>query len=363
MRRSPPEVHTASHAKIERLQAAISALGDADMAEKESLVKSLQRAQAQAVVPPVSEQIISTQGFIERERKRLAAAEEAVLFVVKNRDESLEALAQGEKRLEELQSQQRSPFAGPMADAETELVRLRAQVADLQGSMRGVERQRTRAAEMPSLIPAEFSAWMEDSQKDLEVAVSAGDHSRVVVLSSMLTQGAERMVEMTRQGTFRRRVSVSHSPWRGAVCTFTEGRCAHRGVIAGYGHRGTRGGEAAHPGPSRRLRRVGDERNVAPRLSTLATVVDNSVSDDEMPLLRGFTGPQGWRGCFDHGTIDPTLLDSLAEDLGATEQDNEPSRDTIPARLADREVDECSSAGSESCWGEREDIGDDEVAE
>ena len=79
--------------KIPRLQAAISAWGDADMVEKESLVKSLQHAQAQAVLPSVSEQIISTQGFIERDRKRLAAAEEAVLAAVKSRDESLEALA------------------------------------------------------------------------------------------------------------------------------------------------------------------------------------------------------------------------------------------------------------------------------
>ena len=45
-------------------------------------------------------------------------------------------------------------------------------------------------------------------------------------------------------------------------------------------------------------------------------------------------------------TLDPILLDSLAEDLGVTK------RDTIPARLADWEVDECSSLGSESCWGE-----------
>ena len=48
---------------------------------------------------------------------------------------------------------------------------------------------------MPSLIPAELSAWMEDRQKDLEEVVN----SRVVVLSSMLTQGAEGMLEMTRQ--------------------------------------------------------------------------------------------------------------------------------------------------------------------
>ena len=52
---------------------------------------------------------------------------------------------------------------------------------------------------MPSLIPGELSEWMEDRQKDLEEAVSTGDHSRVVVLSSLLTQGAERMIEMTRQ--------------------------------------------------------------------------------------------------------------------------------------------------------------------
>ena len=87
---------------------------------------------------------------------------------------------------------------------------------------------------------------------------------------------------------------------------------------------------------------------MARRLSTQATVVDSSVSDDEMPLQ----DPH----------VDPTMLDSLAEDLCATEQD-EPSRDTIPARFAHREVDECSSAGSESCWGETEDIGDDEVVE
>ena len=44
-----------------------------------------------------------------------------------------------------------------------------------------------------------FSVWMEDRQKDLQEALSTGDHSRAVTLSLMLTKGAERMVEMTRQ--------------------------------------------------------------------------------------------------------------------------------------------------------------------
>ena len=82
----------------------------------------------------------SQMGSPGQERKKLAAAEEAVPVAVKSLDESLEASAQGEKRLEELQSQERSPFAGPVADAEADLVRLQAQVAELQGSTRAVER-------------------------------------------------------------------------------------------------------------------------------------------------------------------------------------------------------------------------------
>ena len=198
VRQSPPEMYAAVHAKILRLQAAISALGDADVVEIENLARALQRAQAQAVVPPVSEQIISTQGFIERERKRLATAEEALIVAVKNRDESLAALAQGEKRLEELQSQEKSPFAGPVVDAETELVRLRAQVAELQGRAEVSITSVIPADAMPR-VPAELSVWMADRQTDLQEALSTEDHSRVVKLSLMLAKGAERMVEMSLQ--------------------------------------------------------------------------------------------------------------------------------------------------------------------
>ena len=102
-RQSPPEAHAAAQAKVQRLQAAISALGDVDMIEKENLEQALVRAQSQAVDVPVSAQIMSTKGFIEREKKRLVAAEEAVITAVQNRDECVEGLAQGERRLEELQ--------------------------------------------------------------------------------------------------------------------------------------------------------------------------------------------------------------------------------------------------------------------
>ena len=66
----------------------------------------------------------------------------------------------------------------------------------------------------------------------------------------------------------RRRVSVSFSPWKREVRTLLREARTSR-CTARYGHRG------AHPGPTRRLKRV-DARNVVPRLSTQATVVDSS---------------------------------------------------------------------------------------
>ena len=121
----------------------------------------LSRARTQAVVPPVSAQITSTKGFIEREKKRLAAAEEAVIAAVKHRDECIKALAEEERRLEELQLQEKI-FVALVLDAEAELVRLRAQVAELQGSA-NVQKRHTKqricpVKDMPGLIPAELSA-------------------------------------------------------------------------------------------------------------------------------------------------------------------------------------------------------------
>ena len=69
----------------------------------------------------------------EREKKRLAAAEEAVIAAVQCRDECIKALAKGERRLKELQLQEKS-FVALVPDAEAELVRLRARVAELHGS-------------------------------------------------------------------------------------------------------------------------------------------------------------------------------------------------------------------------------------
>ena len=137
-----------------------------------------------------------------------------------------------------------------------------------------------------------------------------------------------------------------------------------------YGYRGVRIGEASNPGPPRTRARARIEREAEVALTGLEaaiTRIDDS-SDDEplMPTWRDEVGACAELGRApnvrnvwarmgeSHTAVVPTLLDSLGSD--------EPSY-LVPEDVGDHSDDECSSARSESCWGEMEDIGDDEVPE
>ena len=81
-------------------------------------------------------------------------------------------------------------------------------------------------------IPAELSAWLEERHADLHVALVNGDNVRVLELTSLLSEGAERLVVD-----------------RGHVSMRTSAR---------YGLRASRVGEASNPGPPlTRLCRMG----------------------------------------------------------------------------------------------------------
>ena len=135
---------------------------------------------------------------IEREKKQLVAADEAVKVALQNRDECLDVLAQGERWLEELQAQEKSLFA-PVPDPEAELGRLRAQVAELQESTRVVERRSVQrvspAMAMPASVPAELSVW--DGRSAGGHAGSTHERRTTDVsskLSSLLTKGSRAFV-------------------------------------------------------------------------------------------------------------------------------------------------------------------------
>ena len=104
--------------------------------------------------------------------------------------------------LEHLRSQVAQISGENMTNADAELVRLRAQVAEFQESA-VLERPRVRqrvggggvVPPMPVLVPADLSSWMEERQSDLQVA---GVHSsaRVVEVTTKLAEGARRLAEM-----------------------------------------------------------------------------------------------------------------------------------------------------------------------
>ena len=49
----------------------------------------------------------------------------------------------------------------------------------------------------PTLVPAELSAWLEERHAVLHDAFMQGGNTRALELSTKLSEGAERMVEMT----------------------------------------------------------------------------------------------------------------------------------------------------------------------
>ena len=50
---------------------------------------------------------------------------------------------------------------------------------------------------MPTLVPGELFTWLEDRQTDLQEALSSGDTSHVLELTSKMSEGAEHLREIT----------------------------------------------------------------------------------------------------------------------------------------------------------------------
>ena len=50
---------------------------------------------------------------------------------------------------------------------------------------------------MPTLIPHDLSNWILDRQSDLQEAMSTGDIKQVLELTSLQSQGAEKLAELT----------------------------------------------------------------------------------------------------------------------------------------------------------------------
>ena len=141
-----------------------------------------------------------------------------------------------------------------------------------------------------------------------------------------------------------------------------------------YGFRGVKVGEASHPGPRTRARarmEAEAEAEAASGLEAAVTRIDDSDGEelsrptwrDEASACEDMGRKSDVRNVWarvgdveDHSAVDPTLLDSLAEDLVVPPHTN-------LGDIGRRGSDAVDDVSSEFCWGEMEDIGDDEVPE
>ena len=78
VRRTPDQLRADASTRVSRLRAAIDLLGEGDAEEKRVLQLSLQKAEQQAEVLPLSRQIAATKEFIERAKKRIPLADKKI---------------------------------------------------------------------------------------------------------------------------------------------------------------------------------------------------------------------------------------------------------------------------------------------
>ena len=221
-RLSPEESRADASTKVARLQAALLTLGPEDLVEKAALEASLQKAQVQATVPPVAEQVKQTTQFIERAKKRLSSASEWVQWAQDWRSQRSKELAEAEERLVRLQAEEVHPMEEVVGkDWETEAKALRQQIVELecrrqssvftrvaaahpvQSSVEAVQVVQERATkrracgkEVPS-SPELISEWLCAKHLELRDALEMGDTLIVAELTQLWAAGGAKMQAMS----------------------------------------------------------------------------------------------------------------------------------------------------------------------
>ena len=209
----PDEVLANARARVTKLEAVIAAVGDSDPISA-TLKEALSRAKSEAQERPNI--------FIERVKKRVVAFQQDVTnaqAAVVQAQEKLameEALLRdGEVRLQALMHEASNPMecqdVPPTIDEIAQLkarwvaaeeerdAALRSNSSKRQATMprMGVHTRTDHILPMPTLVPAELSQWLLDRQSDLQETLELGGSPDLVLqLTSMLSDGAVRMMEM-----------------------------------------------------------------------------------------------------------------------------------------------------------------------
>ena len=233
----------AAQRRVAQLESALRALGDAKGPEVAVLQESFKAAKRAAQVPPVKVQLIHCEQFVARAEKRLAIHDEERITLVKQLEDGKQRLL----KLREEVSQSPAPASAPVQPTDWG-----AQVASLQQMVNTLQSERDALAAqiqgekadvlshgivarrhaqqgvgpghipvMPTMVPGELSQWLEDRQEDLKDAFARDDDIGVLELTSKMAQGAERLIQLTRQpGTTDDELVLRGAPGEGRFAPY-----------------------------------------------------------------------------------------------------------------------------------------------
>ena len=187
----PPQQKVAdAAARVGRLEAALQLLGEDDP-DAEPLKVALKQARMQARVRPVGERLDLCLQYVARVKKQVARAEDQVREAREALAQMEEKLANGLRDLEVLRAEAsaqprhcpepNTPRQGMEVDANEEVIRLRAQVAELQERQVGQEadssrkKARTTEISLTNVTPVLGGGGVENPSVVMSSLIEAAD--------------------------------------------------------------------------------------------------------------------------------------------------------------------------------------------
>ena len=201
----------------------LGALQPEDVEKRQALLSALEKAKRQAEEPPVEKQILATEEYLARAKKRLsqhdvkiAAAREALQRAEQNKEVDLQGIADGETLLQKLKTQVPDPTSPtlPAADPVGEVARLQQMVADLQRQLQQhgspvvpqcgpvqespLKRGRVLREDFVPHTDDELAQWMHARQSEMDAAIATGHTSEVCRLAALVAEGAATLKSWNR---------------------------------------------------------------------------------------------------------------------------------------------------------------------